>query len=72
MQALASLARKYEKEKTAKGEKKDRLKEGNTSLSPYYNTIKEMNLCAPPFTLKRKEQKRKVSDRFNQPPIRWK
>ena len=28
-----------------------------------------MNLCAPPSTHKRKEQKRKASDHLNQPPI---
>ena len=30
-----------------------------------------MNLCAPPSTHKRKEQKRKASDRLNQPPINF-
>ena len=29
-----------------------------------------MNLCAPPSTHKRKEQKRKASDRLNQPPMK--
>ena len=66
-QARAGLGRTYEKEKTATG--KTELRKGNTSLPPYYNTTKEMDLCTPPSTNEREEPKRKASDSLNQPPI---
>ena len=58
-QAQDGLGKRYEKEKTVKGEKKDSLRKDNTSPSPYYNTIRDINLYAPASTLKRKIRKQK-------------
>ena len=49
-QAQAGLGRRYEKEKTAEGETKDRTKK---------RQYREMDLCAPPSILKKKRSEKK-------------